>query len=105
MRRVRAVVAATLATAIIGAVASVGSAGAATTGAGTSKAATSVLQVALGNNGSLLNLRLLGDDSQATIEPQGTAPAAFTRPSPLTISSAVKALNISLPTVEAKSPG
>ena len=105
MRRMRAVLAATLTMAIVGAVAGAGSAGAATTGAGTSKASTSVLQVALGNNGSLLNLRLLGDDSQSTIDPKVSTPAAFTRLSPLTISSAVQALNISLPTVEAKAPG
>src|SRR3954468_10987878 len=82
MRKVRAVLAATLATAIVGAVASAGSAGAATTGAGTSKASTSVLQVALGTNGSVLTLRLLGDDSQSTIDPKVSAPAAFTRLSP-----------------------
>jgi len=63
--------------ALLGAVASTGTAGAATpTGVGTSKATDSILKVALGSNGSLLNLRLLGDDGAASIDPTVAKPSS-----------------------------
>ena len=60
MRKFRMFGAGVTIAALLGAVASTGTAGAATsTGVGTSKASDSILNVALGSNGSLLNLRPL----------------------------------------------
>jgi hypothetical protein len=102
MRKFRSVAAAAITTAVIaGLVPS--PARAATTGAGTARAATSVLQVAVGTDGSLLNVRLLGDDSVATID---KAASVFTRLGILDVaSSLVPGLKVSVPGVEAKSPG
>jgi hypothetical protein len=102
MRLFRSVAAAVVTTTVIaGLVAS--PANAATTGAGTARAATSILQVSVGTDGSLLNLRLLGDDSVATID---KAASVFTRLGVLDVaSSLVPGLKISVPGVEAKSPG
>jgi hypothetical protein len=102
MRTFRAVTAAAVTTTVLAGLA-VPPAGAATTGAGTARAATSILQVALGTEGSLLNLRLLGDDSQATID---KAASAFTRLGILDVtSSLLPGLGLSVPGVEAKTPG
>jgi hypothetical protein len=81
-------------------------AGAATTpnGVGTSSASSTVAQVDLGNG--LLSVRVLGDDGQSTIDPKVGAPEAATVMRPLTVSSnTVSALNLSAPTVEARSSG
>src|SRR5438445_13859768 len=93
--------------ALLGAVASTGTAGAATpSGVGTSKASTTVLNVSLGNNGSLLNLRVLGDDASANIDPKVAIPSsASSAISPLTSSSSVSALNITVPKVSVSSTG
>src|SRR5436305_13429278 len=81
MRRFRMFGAGVTIAALVGAVASTGTAGAATpTGVGTSKASDSILKVALGSNGSLLNLRLLGDDGSASIDPTVAKPAAASSP-------------------------
>src|SRR5438445_631670 len=61
MRRTRILGAAAAAAALLTATAASGTAGAAATnGVGTSKASTTVLNVALGNSGSRLNVRLRG---------------------------------------------
>ncbi|MCU1450508.1 MAG: hypothetical protein JWP02_2678, partial [Acidimicrobiales bacterium] len=108
MRRTRILGAVTAAAALLTATAATGTAGAAATnGIGTSKASTTVLNVALGNNGSLLDVRVLGDDGSANIDPGvGTPSAASSALSPLTSSSAaVSALNIALPKISVSSTG
>src|SRR5437868_7618856 len=77
MRRFRVFGAGVSIAALVGALASTGAAAAATpTGVGTSKASDSILKVALGSNGSVLNLRVLGDDGSASIDPTVAKPAA-----------------------------
>ena len=77
MRRTRILGAVTTAAALLTATAATGTAGAAATnGVGTSNASTTVLSVALGNNGSLLNVRVLGDDGSANIDPAVGNPSA-----------------------------
>ena len=75
-------------------------------GVGTAKTATTVLSVQLGD-GSLLSLRVAGEDSQSTIDSaKAGAVSAFTRLSPLSLASnTASALNVALPVVEAKAPG
>ncbi|HET7651458.1 MAG TPA: hypothetical protein VFK42_00380, partial [Acidimicrobiales bacterium] len=76
-----------------------------TTGVGTTTAATSVLELKLGD-GSLLDLRLGGEDSQSTIDKKTGPTSAFTRLVPLSVTSkAVSALNTALPALEARAPG
>lgn len=109
MRATRVVAAAT-ALALLCAIAATGAASAGQTGqtgVGTGSASTTVLSLALGANGSLLNARVLGDDSRSTIDPKtANPPEAFSRLSPLTLSSSVvPALNVSAPTVESRSTG
>lgn len=106
MRKFRAVaggaVAATLLAATVGAGAG---ATAETAGVGTARSGTSLLRVVLGD-GSLLDLRVLGEDSMATIDRAKSEPSAFTRVAPLdVVSAAVPALNASVPGLEAKAPG
>ena len=107
MRKLRVVAAGGLAATMIAAAGpSIVAAGAAgSTGVGTTKASTSVIEVKLGG-GSLLDLRIAGEDSQSTID-QKTGPAsAFTRLVPASVASkAVSALNVALPTLEARAPG
>lgn len=107
MRKFRIVgAAASLACLLGAAVAAGGPAGAATNGVGTTRATTTAVNVALGTDGSLLNLRLLGDDGTANIDPkQGTPSAASSSLSPLTSTSSVSALNLSLPKVSVASTG
>src|SRR5438552_7136445 len=96
MRKFRMFGAGVTIAALLGAVASTGTAGAATsTGVGTSKASDSILNVALGSNGSLLNLRLLGDDGSASIDPTVAKPSSAS--SALTaaqVTSSISALNL-----------
>jgi hypothetical protein len=108
MRNARAAVAAITTMALAGAMASIGTARAAATGVGTSQASTTVVDVELGPDGSLLGVRLLGDDARSTIDPKVAATAeAFSRFTALTVSSdtvdAVEALS-SAP-LESKQPG
>jgi len=108
MRRFRMMGAAASVAALIGAaVAAGGPAAAATTnGVGTTRATTTVLNVALGNNGSLLNVRLVGDDGTANIDPkQGSPSSAASSISPLDTTSSVSALNIAVPKVSVSSTG
>ena len=106
MRKLRLAAAATSLT-LISAVTSIGAADAAETpGVGTTQAATTLLGIELGGNGSLLNLRLVGDDARATIDKLVAPTEAFSKLTPLSVSSSVvPALNVSLPTLESRSPG
>jgi hypothetical protein len=107
MRRTRIIGAGATVVALLTATAATGTAGAATpSGVGTSKASTTVLNVALGSNGALLNIRVLGDDGTANIDPKVATPAsAASAISPLTSSSSVSALNIVVPKVSVSSTG
>jgi hypothetical protein len=83
-----------------------GTATAATNGVGTTTAKTTVLNVALGSGGSLLNLNVLGDNGTANIDPKaGTPSSAGSTISPLTSTSSVSALNLSLPKIGVSSTG
>jgi len=107
MRRFRMLGAAASVTALLGAAAATGGpAVAATNGVGTTRATTSVLNVALGQDGSLLNVRVVGDDGSANIDPkQGSPSSAASSISPLTSTSSVGLLNVSLPKVSVSSTG
>lgn len=87
----------------------VGPAGASTAGVSTTKASTTILGLELGKDGSLLNLRILGDDAQSTIDSLVASPHAFSRLVPASLtSSALPALNsitANLPTFESRTPG
>ena len=83
-----------------------------TSGVGTSKVSTTVVGVQLGADGSLLNLRLLGDDASSTIDTKVSAPTAFSRLTPLTVASNVAALagplatlSSAVPAAESRTPG
>src|SRR5204863_828685 len=108
MRRTRMLGAVISLAALLGAAAATGgTASAATgTGVGTTRATTTALNISLGNNGSLLNVRVLGDDGIANIDPkQGAPSAAGSSISPLNSTSSVSALNLSLPKVSVASTG
>lgn len=79
-------------------------------GVGTTTVSASLLSVELGANGSLLGVRLLGDDAKATIDPSVGPSEAFSRLTALRItSSALPAplndLSLPTPPLESKSPG
>lgn len=104
MSRVRALAVAAV-VAVTVAATSAGAAGAATNGVGTGKASTTVLGLKLGD-GSLLDVRVLGDDSVSTIDPKVGTSSAFARLTPFSVASKdVSALNVASPTVEARQPG
>lgn len=106
MSKLRRSAAAGLAIAVTGAVAGMGTAGAAGSGVGTAATTTSILSVQLGANGSLLNARILADDGRATIDPKVAASEAYSRLSAIDVTSAaVPALNRSAPIVESRTPG
>lgn len=106
MRNVRAAVAAATALCLTGAVSSFGAASAATPGVGTSDVSTTVVGVTVGDDGSILGLRLLGDDARATIDPAVSPPTAYSRYTAVDISSdTVGALNLTSGAVESKQPG
>ncbi len=102
------VAAAATALSLVGAATLVSPAKAATAGVGTSAASSSLLDVALGTAGSVLNLRLLADDARSTIDPSVATPEAFSR---LNIASITSSLlpaplnNVSIPVIESRSPG
>ncbi|HUQ40761.1 MAG TPA: hypothetical protein VM030_11470 [Acidimicrobiales bacterium] len=107
MKNVRRVIAAGTALGLISVVGSAGVAGAVdpVKGVGTTQASTSVLNATIGD---LLSLRVLGDDARSTIDPQVSAPEAFSRLTALSLKSAVlPALNVTVPAtpLEARSPG
>jgi hypothetical protein len=67
-----------------------------------------LLNIALGTNGSLLNLKVLADDARATIDPTVATPEAFSRLNALSLTSSVLPAplnNVSLPVVESRTPG
>lgn len=106
MRNVRAAVAAITTVFVVGAATSFGSASAATSGVGTTDVTTTVVGIALGTDGSLLGVRLLGDDARSTIDPAVSAPEAFSRLTGVDVSSeVVEALNLSSGAIESKQPG
>lgn len=110
--RLTRVAAAATSLALFAASATIGSAGAASTGVGTSKASTTILDVAVGTDGALLGLRLLGDDSQSTIDAKtATAPEAFSKLTALSATSTVlqgadsNDLNLAVGELESRQPG
>lgn len=108
MLKLRAAAAATV-IALLAAFASAGSANAQVPGKGTTETATSLVEVALGNAGSLLNLRILGDDAKATIDSAVGPTSAFSQLFALKATSSVlPALNnitIPSPPLESRTPG
>ena len=109
MRFVRVAATAT-ALSLAGAATLVSPAHAATPGVGTSAASSSLLNIALGSNGSLLNLKVLADEARSTIDPSVVTGAgeAFSRLNALSLTSGVLPAplnNVSLPVVESRSPG
>src|SRR5438132_4772509 len=107
MRRTRMIAAAATLTALLGAVVGAGSAGAAgPTGVGTSKATDTILNVALGDAGSLLNVRLLGDDGSASIDPAVAKPSsAASSLTPAAVTSSIAALNQTIAKQSVQSTG
>ncbi|MBV8387868.1 MAG: hypothetical protein JO248_06050 [Acidimicrobiia bacterium] len=107
MRKFRIVGAAVSLAALLGAAAAAGGpASAATSGVGTTQANTTAVSIKLGSNGSLLGVQLASDNGSANIDPkQGTPSAASSALSPLTSTSSVSALNLSLPKVSVASTG
>ena len=105
MRRTRMFGAAVSVAALLGATAAAGgTAAAATNGVGTTTAKTTVLNVTLG--GGFLNLSVLGDNGTANIDPKaGTPSSAGSTIAPLTSTSSVSALNLSLPKIGVSSTG
>src|SRR5438067_13755092 len=109
MRRFRMFGAGVTIAAVVGAMASTGvTANAATVASkGTSRASDSVLKINLGANGSVLSVRLLGDDGLASIDPAVKNPSAAS--SAITAlaltSTAVPALNNTVGALNAQSTG
>lgn len=107
MRLVRVAATAT-ALSLVGAATLVSPAKAANPGVGTTAESSSLLNIALGTNGSLLNLKVLADDARSTIDPTVAVPEAFTKLNALSLTSSILPAplnNISLPVVESRSPG
>ncbi|HVE93383.1 MAG TPA: hypothetical protein VNB24_00580 [Acidimicrobiales bacterium] len=80
----------------------------AASGVGTSAASTSLLDIALGTNGSLLGVKILNDEARATIDPTVASPEAFSRLAAASVSSSVlpAPLNsVTVPVLESRSPG
>jgi hypothetical protein len=106
MRKIRVAAAAITTMTLVGAVTSMGSARAGTTGVGTSEVSTTVLDVQLGTDGSVLGVRLLGDDARSSIDPKVAAGEAYSRLHAVSVSSdTVTALNKSSGLSESKQPG
>jgi LPXTG-motif cell wall-anchored protein len=105
MHKLRVAAAATV-IAVVAAFASMGQASAATTGVGTTETSTSLVDVALGSAGSLLHLRLVGDDAKATVDPGVGPTSAFSQLFALkATSSVISLLNFNTPLMESKAPG
>ena len=106
MRPVR-LAAAAASVALVGAAVGLAPATAATDGVGTAMSSTKVLQAALGKDGSVVNLSLIGDESRSTTDAAVAAPEAFTRlaPASLSVPAIPQLANVALPVVEARSPG
>ena len=107
MRFARVAAAAT-ALSLVGAATLVSPAHASTPGVGTSAASSSLLNVAVGTAGQVLNLKVLADEARSTIDPSTVAkPEAFSKLNALQLTSMLPAPlnNISLPVVESRTPG
>ncbi|HUR78746.1 MAG TPA: hypothetical protein VMZ22_12425 [Acidimicrobiales bacterium] len=107
MRFARVAAAAT-AVSLVGAATLVSPAKAATSGVGTSAASSSLLNVAVGTAGSVLNLKVLADEARSTIDPSVATPEAFSRLNALSLTSSLLPSplnNVSLPVVESRTPG
>ncbi|MEA3019685.1 MAG: hypothetical protein QOI47_1209, partial [Actinomycetota bacterium] len=75
-------------------------------GVGTGSVSSTLLQVDVGKDGSVLSVRVLGDDGTSSIDPSKGAPSSSTSLTPLKVSSgAVPALNITSPSVSTSSTG
>lgn len=75
-------------------------------GVGTGSVSATVLQVDVGENGSILSVRVLGDDGSSTTDPANGTPSSSTSLTPLTITSAtVNELNVTSPSVSTSSDG
>ncbi|MDP9442379.1 MAG: hypothetical protein M3P34_09450, partial [Actinomycetota bacterium] len=99
-------VSAAVATSVVAAAVFAGPVTAQSPGVGTSLTETKVLAAQLGDNGSVLDLVLLGDQARSTIDPTVASPEAFTRLTALaTKSGVISALNQTVGVYEARSTG
>lgn len=108
MRPIRVLATAIAAVALLTASVVVSPAGAATDGVGTASTSTKIVEVSVGEGGSVLNLGLLSDDARSTIDPAIASPEAFSRLLRLKLSSPLSAVNSladGLPAIEARQPG
>ena len=80
-----------------------------TRGVSTTTAATTLLGLELGNAGSLLNLRIMGDDAKSTVDRAVSDPLAVTKLVPAELTSQVlpllNGLTANLPKFESRTPG
>jgi len=105
MRKLTHVVASLTVVATAGVAIAAAPASAAPTGVGGTVTKTTVLNVALGQAGSLLNLSVLGDVGNASIDPHTGTPSANTSLNPLSVASQVLHLNASVPPLTTQAPG
>jgi LPXTG-motif cell wall-anchored protein len=80
------------------------SAATSTSGVGFTMTKTTVLEVQLGQNGSLLDLNVLGDHGGASIDPHN-APSSSVSLVPLTLTSGLLNLNVATPALGTQAPG
>lgn len=104
------VAAAATALSLVAALGTMGSASAGVVGVGTTQSASSLVDVALGTGGSLLHVRVLGDDAKATVDPGVGPTSAFSTLSALKVTSSILPAplnNLSIPTkdFESRTPG
>src|SRR5687768_3802413 len=75
-------------------------------GVGRGAVSSTLLQVDVGEDGSVLSVKLLTDDGTSTIDPANGAPSSSTSVTPFSVTSgAVPALNVSSPSVGTSSTG
>src|SRR5205823_11492555 len=105
MRRSRFATLAASGVALLLTTAAVAPAGAASSGVGTSQASTSLLNIVLGGTSQALNLNLLSDKAQSSIDPKvsNRAKAVADLPPLRVASTVVGALNGSVPGLHAES--
>jgi len=106
MRRTTALLAAAAAAALVlGPLAAMADAGT-VNGVGTGSVSSTVLGVALGSNGDVLDVRVLGDDGLSTIDPTKGTPVSSETFRPLSIASkAVPAVALTVPAIATTSSG
>ena len=105
MRILHRILAASTAASLAGLAIGAGPAGASASGVGSTLTKTTVLSVQLGQGGSLLNLNVLADTGNASIDPHSGVPSAVASLSPLSVSSSVLHLNAAVPALQTKAPG